>query len=140
MTTTTKQDNYILRVERIKKDYQANNIKIDDITILYCDFIEYKEINKFNYLWKNARETFKKAYQKRASKDNFNRSLFSKIIYNWLYSIRQFKDDLIPYYAEKNSDTYLYYASHQYIRRELETLNHDQLIYLSYKLACTFKK
>lgn len=138
--TTTKQNNYILRLEKYKKACQANNIKIDDITILYCDFIECKKINKFNYLWKEYKDIFKKAYLKKASKDNFNKVLFSKIIYNWLYSIRQFKNDLVPYYAEKDSPTYLYYASHQYIRKELEKMSHDQMIYLSYKLACTFKK
>lgn len=133
--------NYIERLNAIIKVMSSNNCDIHDLTPLYDDFLNrQKWCKKFNFVYcERIRPYLKKYKEKRTKKGNFERKLFSKAIFNNLYGIRQYKDDLIPYNTPKDSETYLFYASHQYIRRELEHLTIDEIIFLSWCLAKTYR-
>lgn len=132
--------NYLERLNKVLEDKKEFDYSIDDITSLYNDFND-RFTDRFNFIYKKRIKPFLQAqFKKRVNKPNFNKKLFSKILFNNLYQIRQDKDDKIPFYAQKGSDTYLFYASHQYIRRELEKLTIDQIILLSYELVKHFKK
>ena len=131
--------NYEERLKARLTELKEWNCDITDITSLYSDFTNVK-VCRFNYVWRKKIRPFAKQYKsKRTRKGDFNQVLFSKIIYNNLYGIRQYKDDLIPYGYNKESDIYKYLASHQYVRRELEHLEIDDIIVLSYALAKTIK-
>lgn len=131
---------YLERLERTIQERSEENISINDITCLYSDFMG-KRINKFNYLYKMSLLPFlKKQFRKRCEKENFNKKLFSKILFNNLYEIRLNRDDSIPFGIDKESDFYMSLASHQYIRRELELLSIDDIIFLSWELIKRFKK
>ena len=134
--------NYVEKLERKMQELKAQNVNVDDLTPLYSDFIRCKKVNNCNYIYKiKLLDFLKSQYKKRVKKENFNRKLFSKIIFNNLYDIRQNKNDKIPHYVANNpeNEMYKYYASHQYIRRELELLTIDEIILLSYELSKTFK-
>lgn len=49
------------------------------------------------------------------------------------------KDDKCLSSWNENSNIYKFYVSHQYVRRELEHMSIDDIIYLSYALAKTFR-
>jgi len=134
--------NYVERLERKMQELKKQNVNVDDLTPLYSDFIRNKKVNRCNFIYKmKLLNFFKSQYKKRVKKENFSRKLFSKIIFNNLYDIRQNKNDYIPYYLanKPENEMYKYYASHQYIRRELEHLTIDEIILLSYELSKTFK-
>lgn len=132
--------NYLERLNTILKEKKELNYYVEDVTPLYYDFKD-KFISEFNFIYKKQLKPFLKTqFKKRVNKPNFNKKLFSKILFNYLYNIRQNKNDKIPFYAKKGSEDYLYFASHQYIRKELESLTIDQIILLSYELAKHFKK
>ena len=132
--------NYEERLNTVIKERRNQNIDISDITFLYSDFV-YRKSDKYNYIYIKRLKPFLKAqFNKRIKKDSFNKKLFSKILFNNLYMIRQEKEDLIPYGAKPESDLYKYYASHQYIRRELEHLTVNDIILLSWELVKRFKK
>ena len=133
--------NYVERLNKILKEKKGEDI--NNYTYLYSSFIHDTYINYDNYIWReNLLPFLKEQYNYRVNKDNFNRKLFSKILFNNLYRIRQYKDDLIPYYAkdDKESIHYKFYASHQRIRRELENLSIDEIMRLSWELVKHFKK
>lgn len=131
--------NYEERLKARLTELKEWNCDITDLTSLYSDFTNVK-VSRFNYVWRVKIRPFAKQYKtKRLKKGDFNKVLFSKIIYNNLYGIRQQKDDLIPYGYNKESDIYKYLASHQYVRRELEHLSVDDIIVLSYALANTIR-
>ena len=131
--------NYEERLNAVIRERRKQNIDIDDITFLYGDFI-YRKCDKYNYIYIKRLKPFLKAqFKKRSKKELFNKKLFSKILFNNLYIIRQEKEDLVPYGAKPESDLYKYYASHQYIRRELEHLSIDDIIFLSWELVKRFK-
>lgn len=135
-----KKTNYVERLNRILTEYKDSDI--NDYTYLYSSFLS-KKIDKFNYIYKERLLPMLKAqFNKRVKKDNFNKKLFSKILFNNLYSIRQDKDDLIPYYLKdkKENKMYLYYASHQRIRRELEHLSIDEIMRFSWELVKHFRR
>lgn len=132
--------NYLERLNTILEEKKEFNYYIEDVTPLYYDFND-KHTTEFNYIYKKQLKPFLQAqFKKRVNKPNFNKKLFSKILFNNLYNIRQNKDDKIPFYAKKGTENYLYFASHQYIRRELESLTIAQIILLSYELTKHFKK
>lgn len=132
--------NYLERLEGIKKELKDWNCEAGDVCPLYYCLME-KNTNECNYLYKEKLLPFlKEQFNKRVKKDNFNKKLFSKILFNNLYLIRKYKDDLIPYGVKKGSNEWKYWASHQYIRRELESYNIDTIILLSYELVKHFKK
>ena len=132
--------NYETRLKSILKDYREYDI--NDFTFLYSSFTS-KTTDKFNFIYKERLLPMLKAqFDKRAKKDNFNKKLFSKILFNNLYSIRQDKQDLVPYFVHDNpeSEIYKFYASHQHIRRELEHLSINEIMRLSYELVKHFRK
>lgn len=132
--------NYLERLNTILKEKRELNYYIEDVTPLYYDFND-KYTTEFNYIYKKQLKPFLKAqFKKRSNTIGFNKKLFSKILFNNLYQIKQNKNDKIPFYAKKGSEDYLFFASHQYIRRELENLTIDQIILLSYELTKHFKK
>lgn len=132
--------NYLERLNATLKEKKELNYYIEDVTSLYYDFND-KYTSEFNFIYKTQLKPFLKAqFKKRVNKPEFNKKLFSKILFNNLYSIRQNKDDKIPFYATKGSKEYLYFANHQYIRRELESLTIDQIILLSYELVKNFRR
>ena len=135
-----KKTNYVERLNRILTEYKDSDI--NDYTYLYSSFMS-KKIDEFNFIYKERLLPMLKAqFNKRVKKDNFNKKLFSKILFNNLYYIRQDKDDLIPYYLKdkKDDEMYLYYASHQRIRRELEHLSIDELMRFSWELVKHFRR
>lgn len=132
--------NYLERLNTILEEKKEFNYYIEDVTPLYYDFKD-RYTTEFNYIYKKQLKPFLQAqFKKRVNKPNFNKKLFSKILFNNLYEIKQNKDDKVPFYAKKGSKDYLYFASHQYIRRELEKMDIDQIILLSYELTKHFKK
>lgn len=135
-----KQTNYVKRLNRILMEYKDSDI--NDYTYLYSSF-KSKKTDKFNYIYKDRLLPLLKAqFNKRVKKDNFDKKLFSKILFNNLYYIRQDKDDLVPYFVhdKPESETYKLFASHQYIRRELEHLSIDEIIRFSWELVKHFRK
>ena len=135
-----KQTNYVRRLNNIIVEHKDSDI--NDYTFLYSSFMS-KKTDEFNYIYKERLLPFLKAqFNKRVKKDNFDKKLFSKILFNNLYDIRQDKDDLVPYYLKDKKDNkmYLYYASHQRIRRELEHLSIDELMRFSWELVKHFRK
>lgn len=133
--------NYVERLNKVLEEKKGEDI--NNYTYLYSSFIHDTYINYDNYIRRDSLLPFmKEQYNKRVNKDNFNKKLFSKILFNNLYRIRQYKDDLIPYYAkdDKESIHYKFYASHQRIRRELENLSIDEIMRLSWELVKRFKK
>ena len=134
------QTNYLKRLDKILVDYKGEDIQ--NYTYLYSCF-KSKRIDKDNYIYKKILLPMLKAqFNKRVKKDNFDKKLFSKILFNNLYYIRQDKHDLIPYIVKDNpnSETYKYCASHQRIRKELEHLSIDELMWFSWELVKHFKK
>ena len=132
--------NYLERLNAIIKEKKELNFNIEDITSLYYDFKD-RYTSEFNYIYKKRLKPFLQAqFKKRVNKPDFNKKLFSKILFNNLYEIRQNKNDKIPFYAKKGTEDYLFFANHQYIRKELESLTIDQIILLSYELTKHFKK
>ena len=135
-----KQTNYVERLNRILTEYKDSDI--NDYTYLYSSFMS-KKTDKFKYIYKERLLPLLKAqFNKRVEKDNFDKKLFSKILFNNLYYIRQDKDDLVPYFVHDNPENEIYklYASHQYIRRELEHLSIDELMRFSWLLVKHFRK
>lgn len=133
-------ENYLERLNATLKEKKELNYYIEDITSLYYDFKD-RYTSEFNYIYKKRLKPFLQAqFKKRVNKPNFDKKLFSKILFNNLYEIRQNKDDKVPFFAKKGSEIYLFYASHQYIRRELESLTIDQIILLSYELTKNFRR
>lgn len=135
--------NYEERLKKILKERKEENICIDDVTILYNDFIHLPKRNinmsRYYYLWDKVKEsTFKPQYIKRVVKEDFNRYLFSKIIFNWLYNVKN--SSFTIYKGEnENNDYYKMRVSGQYIKRELNTLSIDDIMFLAWELAKTFK-
>ena len=135
-----KQTNYVERLNRILKEYKDSDI--NDYTYLYSSF-KSKKTDKFNYIYKERLLPMLKAqFNKRIKRVDFDKKLFSKILFNNLYSIRQDKNDLVPYCVHDNPDSkiYKFFASHQYIRRELEHLSIDELMRFSWLLVKHFRK
>ena len=135
-----KQTNYVERLNRILTEYKDSDI--NDYTYLYSSF-KSKKTNKFNYIYKERLLPLLKAqFNKRAKKDDFDKKLFSKILFNNLYYIRQDNDDLIPYYLKdkKEDEMYIYYASHQRIRKELEHLSIDEIMRFAWELVKHFRR
>lgn len=127
--------NYIERLNAKIKEAKDYNFEGADICAFYNDCLNTK-VSKYNYIWRVKLLPFMKAqYKKRKAKANFDRKLFSKIIFNNLYDIRQNKDDLISPYWDKESDIYNFYACHQYWRRELEKMSIDDIIFISWELS-----
>lgn len=134
--------NYIKRLnDALQRDKNCiYKVTIRDRTCLFGDFM-LKKTCRFNYVWKQKiRPVAQKYYNKRIKKDDFDRKLFSKVIFNNLYDIRQHKDDSILYGTHPSSDIYKSLASHQYVRRELEHMSVDDIILLSWALAKTIKR
>jgi len=134
--------NYIKRLnDALQRDKNcAYKPTIHDRTCLFSDFM-LKRTWHFNYVWKQKiRPEAQKYYNKRIKKDDFDRKLFSKVIFNKLYDIRQQKNDGILYGTHPSSDIYKYLASHQYVRRELTHMSVDDIILLSWALAKTIKR
>lgn len=132
--------NYLERLNNVLIIYKEDDI--NNYTYLYSSF-QRKKIDYDNYIYRERLlPMLKKQFDKRSKKDDFNKKLFSKILFNNLYSIRQHKDDLIPYgvHNKPNDNLYKYCASHQRIRRELEKLDINQLMRLSYELTKHFRK
>lgn len=133
------QETFIKRLEARSKELRSWNCDIHDITCLYSDFTT-KTKSRYNYIWRENIRPFLKQFKKRKDKKGvFNRKLFALAIFNNLYSVRQIKDDSIPYGCKEDSSLYKFLASHQYVRRVLEYMPIDDIIYLSYALAKTFR-
>ena len=135
-----KQERYVKRLDDILIEYKDSDI--NDCTYLYSSFMS-KKTDELNFIYKERLLPMLKAqFNKRIKRVDFNKKLFSKILFNNLYSIRQDKNDLIPYCVHDNPDSeiYKFFASHQRIRRELEHLSIDELMWFSWLLVKHFRK
>ena len=135
-----KQTNYVERLNRILTEYKDSDI--NDYTFLYSSF-KSKKTDEFNFIYKERLlPMLKTQFNKRIKRVDFDKKLFSKILFNNLYSIRQNKNDLVPYYAHDNPDSeiYKFFASHQHIRKELEHLSIDEIMWFSWELVKYFRK
>lgn len=133
------QETFVKRLEVRSKELRSWNCDINDITCLYSDFTT-KTTNRYNYIWRDRIRPFLKKFKnKKDKKGVFNRKLFALAIFNNLYAIRQMKDDKCLSSWSEDSSIYKFFASHQYVRRELEYMPIDDIIYLSYALAKTFR-
>ena len=134
------QQKFIERLEARIEELKNWNVDITDITALYSEFTNRK-ITRFNYVWRERIRPFLRKYmQKRVKNGTFNRKLFALAIFNNLYGIRQMKEDKCSSFWSEDSEIYKFFASHQYVRRELEYMCIDDIIVLSYELAKTFRK